>query len=219
MKATFIINFMRENGLATPTNRRLREFGHDLTTLFDHLADLDIPGKPNPLQEVKPDSVERMILTSLAAFAKGSRYYNLNCLAGSSQLRDPLEMWNSVIERVLMEDVRLHDLKRAATESAMLANDLDGLSSFRWHDLEKQSLNTASTLALTRFHDLAAGHVVYHTIVLIKAIVQQLEDVSNLVLTDPANILNGTAPIPYMAEFFYFIHQRRKDILRKRRWQ
>src|SRR5688572_29684559 len=45
MKATFIIDFMRENQLATPTNRQLRDFGHVLTTIFDHLAGLKLPEK------------------------------------------------------------------------------------------------------------------------------------------------------------------------------
>ncbi len=218
MKATFIINYMRENRNATPSNQQLRRFGHELTVLFDSLAMLSLPGCENPLLEIDASSVERMILEALSEFANGARYHNLDSLAARARFNDPLETWNAVIERVMREDLRRADVERVLHQSQMLARAIGGSSIFVGSDLRKHPLNALTAFSLPRYHNMAAGHVVNHTMVLIRALARQLDDVSHLVLIDPRNDRDRPMPIPHMNEFFNFVHYERKQILRKRRW-
>jgi hypothetical protein len=71
---------------------------------------------------------------------------------------------------------------------------------------------------LPRYHDIAAGHVVNHVMALIRCLVQQLDDVTHLVLIDPTHDRRKPQPVPYMNEFFDFIYIEKRRVLRKRRW-
>lgn len=218
MKATFIINVMREHGMAVPTDRQLRDFGHNLVSLFDHLAGLTVPGRTNPLQAIRTDSIERAILEFLGDFANGARYHNLDSLVKRQRFVDPLEKWSSIIERVLKEDVRESDRRRIARQSALLASASERMSFVIGTDLEQKPLDHFAIFSQPRYHDIAAGHLVNYTMTLIRALAQQMDDISHVVLIDPTNDRSKMPPIPYMHEFFDFIHYEKSQILRKRRW-
>jgi hypothetical protein len=218
MKLTFIINFMREHKMAVPTRRRLKDFGHGLVSLFDHLAALALPGKANPLETIEPNSVERAILMHLSEFAEGARYHNLDTLVRNQQFVDPLEKWDGIIERVLNEDVRDRVKRRIEKQSTMLAKASARISMVVGADLKRRPLDHLSMFSQPQYHDIAAGHLVNHTITLIRVLVQQLDDVCHLILIDPAHDRSQSLPIPHMHEFFNFIHFEKSEILRKRRW-
>jgi hypothetical protein len=129
-----------------------------------------------------------------------------------------LERWNSVIERVLNDDIRDCDKQRISRESAVLTAITERMSIVVGADLKRRPLNHFSMISQPRYHEIAARHSVYHTVVLIRALAEQLDDVSHLVLIDPANDRSKPMPIPHMHEFFDFIHYKKPQILRKRRW-
>jgi hypothetical protein len=218
MKATFVINYMRENQLETPSNRELREFGHGLVKLFDHLSSINVPSRQNPLKTIVSGSIERMILAVLDEFASGSRYYNLDKLVAISKSRDPLEEWNSVIERILVDDVRPSVKNRISHQSVVLGGILARSSFVLATDLQKRPLDTITAISLPQKHEIAARYAVNYTMNVIRALAEQLDDVCHLVLSGPDRNHSMAQPIPYMNEFFSFTYYSRSQILRKKKW-
>jgi hypothetical protein len=218
MKATFVIEFMRHNSLATPSNRELKDFGHELTTIWDHLARVEVADKPNPLLAIPKDSLERQILAFLSEFANRSRYHNLDSLGAERCSSDPLEGWDAVIQRILAEDVRHVDKDRVLARSAMLGKAMVQCTIVMGVDLLKKPMNVFGAIADPQYQELAARHAVYHVFVLVRSLVGLLSDLTDVVLYGPDADTSQPQPIPYMAEFFDFVNCERSAVLRKRRW-
>jgi hypothetical protein len=220
MKTTFIVNFMRENANKTPAKTELKDnFRHGLCKLFNKLRDLSLPGQTNPLKPIAHDSIELQMLRALNDFAQEARYHNLDSLANSAPYRDPLETWNDIIERVLRDDVKADAIARILGQSHFLTESLGSLATVIGTDMKKNPLNMLRAFSLPGLHDLAAGHVVFHMLVLLRSLATQLDDVCTLILTDPKHSRSDPMPVPHMHEFFSFVHYDKRQVLKKRRWK
>lgn len=102
-----------------PNNSELKRYGgrsgHDVEMLYASakvlFARYGLPWPPG----FEPDDIDRRLLGFLSDFAKSSRYFNLDTLAGAAKSADPLAAWEALLDDVYEEDVP--ELKRVSNEA------------------------------------------------------------------------------------------------------
>jgi len=89
------------------TDDELRAKGHNVQKLYNDARPLfaRYTVKWNPTYE--PDKIRSDLLSFLANFANGNRYYNLTALAGALPCHavDPIQTWEELLYRVYEQDV------------------------------------------------------------------------------------------------------------------
>jgi len=108
---------------AFPTNDDLRAIGHDIAVLLPKCE--TIGGRVDPTRAFadKPNTpIHNGIIRTLSAFAKSSRYYNLNLLAGDSRSQvDPIaQWWHEVGEPILAKHYTQRQRDRNESEANAL---------------------------------------------------------------------------------------------------
>jgi hypothetical protein len=218
MKASLIIDHMVNNHFVPPKKSQMQSYGHDLVSLFERLRLLSGTDTTRPLDSIVMGSVEYDILQMLSEFAKRTRYFNLDSLSSAQSNEDPLASWNSIIERILKEDIHERHVRRVDRQSQFLASELRGLAIIIGTDLEKRPLSLKDAMSLPRQHDLAARHATFHVFCIIQSLVRQLSEISHN--ADTVALASGLRmpPVPHMKEFFDFTYHEKRDVLRKKRW-
>jgi hypothetical protein len=94
-KLIIVADYAIGHGGRFPTDAYLREIGHDLQGI---LARCEAIGKsvdaPGSYSARPSDPIHKGIEETLSKFATGSRYYNLDYIAGATgQASDPIAMW------------------------------------------------------------------------------------------------------------------------------
>jgi hypothetical protein len=141
MKAVVILDHMAENGLKPPTTAVLRNYGHNLITLFESVRKVHTSIEPHPLTAVQAGSIEYEILEHLSDFANGARYFNLDTLSSGRAHGDPLIRWNRILARIVADDVPAREKARVGFEAGVVADALSGHAMFVVHGLDKQLLS------------------------------------------------------------------------------
>ncbi len=88
------------------SDEELRAKGHNVERLYKEARTL-FPHYPIEWKAAyEPDNINRDLLSFLANFANGNRYYNLNALAGglSPHAEDPIHTWQRLLYRVYEQD-------------------------------------------------------------------------------------------------------------------
>jgi len=88
------------------TDDELKAKGHNIEKLYNDARAL-FPQYGIVWEDAyEPDSINRDILTFLAGFANGSRYYNLTALAGAAPTNemDPIYRWQRLFYRIYKQD-------------------------------------------------------------------------------------------------------------------
>jgi hypothetical protein len=118
-KLSVILNFLLENNMRFPSEKYLRDLGHDLLNLYSHINNAAMLKFPGSFAPINPSSIEFRILEFLGDFAKKSRYYNLNVLGGSSSTQNPLTTWYQILVDCLKLDATPTDLDKIETMFAL----------------------------------------------------------------------------------------------------
>jgi hypothetical protein len=218
MKINLIIAHMANHSFAAPTTSELKSFGHDLLSLFEACKKIAVPNTSNSLKIISRETIEYEILSFLSAFAKSTRYFNLDGLSASHLSSDPLKCWNSIIERLLNEDVSDRQQDRVFRQCASLGSALRASTVVVYSDLERNPMDIDAMLLLPRLHELAAPHAVYRVICIIRALAAQSDEVSRFAHDVAHHQHHHAEPVPHMGDFFHYAWHDRKDILRKSKW-
>ena len=218
MKVVVLIDHMARNSLALPSNKTLKDLGHDLVELFDHLHGLPNPA-PNPLTTIKRDSVAFAILTFLSEFAKRTRYYSLDSLVDAPTTTDPLAAWQKIIEAILVKDVKDWQKHRMVNQTMAVAVPLQKAVIVTMRNLDGSAMDVADYTIVGQIHELTARYAIWHLLTLLKAMRELVEDSVDRTY-ETAGKLNQTttAPVPYMIEFLDFTLADRKTALGKKKW-
>ncbi len=219
MKTIAILDHMSKNSLDPPTSGALRDLGHKLQRLFDHLKSLRINGD-NALAEIPDGSIELDILGVLDIFATKARYFNLDSLVAAEKTADPLDEYTLVIQRILNEDVPAKQQLKVAVDRSAQATAFSGVSiAIDPTTPDQTSAQILQSMFVTpALQDLAAKYATYHVIELIAALRKLLHLVVDAAQAIDRQQGNLTCSIPYMYEFLGFSYGRKSDILRKKRW-
>jgi hypothetical protein len=151
-----------------------------------------------------PDKINRDILSFLADFANGSRYFNLDTLAGPVKSADPVQRWEALLYRVYAKDVAN---KTAHTHDAIPVPDLDSLS------LGKFAVHHMKIAA-------ASPHICWRLVEYLIPLKALLIAVCEQIHKDDFTLGGeGADPsVPFMEEFLDFVCQDKTVILKSVDW-
>jgi len=88
-----------------PDNNRLREFGHKVDKLYGEAKGLFSKYGLEWKTEYDPDEINTTLLNFISDFSNGSRYFNLDTLAGQSKSTDPVRRWEALLYDIYNRDV------------------------------------------------------------------------------------------------------------------
>jgi hypothetical protein len=106
-KLIIIADHALDNNGSFPSDKQLRNIGHDLEKLLEYTEHIACRRFALSKNHIRPDTpIHQAIISVLSDFAKSTRYYNLNFLTGSAETdkADPMSAWwtnvaNPIIER------------------------------------------------------------------------------------------------------------------------
>ena len=215
LKMTLILRHMGANGLATPTEKELRSFGHDLVKLFDVVASGSDEELERAARTAMTDSFESRILRFLSTFATNTRYYNLNRLVAHQAMTDPLTEWQRILEDLLEHYGNRRRMDRHRARAMAVAEALKDRASVVFHGLDQTPYDLEDLFTKPLEYREASRHAIWHVYRPLQLMRNILCDASGEVLS----IAPGPKmPVPDMGEFFTFLNYERPQVLRKRRW-
>lgn len=177
------------------SEREMRALGHDLSGLLQAVEDMcdgrgwDLPRPNEPLHAA--------IVTVLADFATGGRYYNLDSLAGRSSIDDPAaSWWNTVIVPTLKER-GIGSPSGVTAPADPVVEALEALSMVRFRHVGGGTIDSiAAGLAATRDLDLATPWVRMRVLQIARWHTKIIGELCNAARRD------GSAEVPEMREYF-----------------
>ncbi|MCX5817043.1 MAG: hypothetical protein NTX75_12525 [Proteobacteria bacterium] len=218
MKTILVIDHMNKNRLTIPPGLKLKSLGHDLVGLFSACKSLDTARDVKEFLEIKQDSIEDRIIKFLSDFAKTDRYHNLDHLTGKTVPKDPLAEWSKILKKVLESDVSARHIKKITQKTNVISSLIESRSVVVGHDLENRPLDLKTMVLQPTLQDIAAKHVIYHVMVIIKPLKMLLSLVTTMAIQLHDGEMRNKPRVPFMNEFLDFAWFNRPYILRKKRW-
>jgi hypothetical protein len=211
MKLTILLDHMAKNNLAVPPQKIFKTtYGHDLDSLFKTVSAL----APSPLTL---SDLQIRILNHLSAFARITRYHNLDALAAGRIEQDPLHSWKDILLHIAETELpkkRTNEIKQRAT---LMAKAMSSVVFQIAHDLDKTPLSLAGSLAMGPLYASAAPLATWHVMSILQMIDKVMDTKCDQAQTTDRAI-GGKARIPYMYEFFTFIYGDKTYVKRRKRW-
>lgn len=221
LKLIVILDHMAENELVPPSENEVRDFGHELTTLFVRAKEVSVRRCPSILTKLRDDELGIVLLNFLHRFAQSSgRYSNLNKLTGGKQqdIQDPLAQWGAVASEIIRTRASKRDRARIQATGAFAHQKLGSVSSSLMGDLNQRMLGVGDLFVKASELDIASKYAAFAFVSLIESLREPLG-----LATMAAQQLNlsadsSSAAIPHMAGFFEFAWADKTHTLNKRRW-
>lgn len=216
MKLVVIIDHNVKNDLANPTNKELKDIGHDLVVLYDRCSalagdlSLDVSGW------FKDESLERQMLIFLSKFAKFSRYYNLDEIGGGSRDTDPIVEWVKLHQLIAEKYIPYKQREKLNAEAVQIADSLSAYGFQRW--LTGEYITTVDFIYLSKLMTKANPYCVWTLIRLLKPFRNLLDT-----LCDQAHHIEdakgvATPNVPYVTEFFPFFFSTLDSVRGRKNW-
>jgi len=218
MKVTLILDYLIDNNLQISSDANIKPYSHDLLGLFDAVKTVADKHNLSGLNVFDVNSIEYRILEYLADFAKGTRYANLDALAGKPSDIAPLARWQGIAQSILESDVPRQTRRRIEAQAAFMAHEIESIASVVQHDLNSRRLSLAEALALPLMQNQVARYAVWHVVCIVEPLKSIMVDLSDVASSLNHSVSPGTMEIPVMHEFFDFVWMNRPWVLRKKRW-
>lgn len=97
LKIIIITKYRADNNGTFPNDNFLKKLGHDIKLQLKIIEEYNLNKKEC---EFITDEIQLDIIDFFTSFAKGSRYYNIDALAGSSKQNDPLSDWKKIQNKI-----------------------------------------------------------------------------------------------------------------------
>lgn len=216
MKIVVILDHKIKNDLNNPTDKQLRVFGHSILDLYATCEAVAREKSQSLGAWFSSGDLEYDVLAFLSEFARGSRYYNLDQLAGSTRGDDPLTKWYGIQMRIVKANLSAN--KREAI--MQLARDhCDKFQLYGWEPGPRGVYDL--TIDVTYQHEIfrrTRGHCIWTII----RILQPFHDLLDRLSGDVHQIEEAkgvdTPTVPYMAEFVPFFLCDRQTSIRRKNW-
>lgn len=196
-----IIQYYRGLNNEFPSNRILKNYGHDLLGLYHTILEFETNNKL-----IQDDDISIKILSFLSEFAKTTRYYNLDTLTGREQKTNPLEAWHDIQEEISKRHSKRKTLKSELNDHFALI--LDEISATVVFNEKNEMIQSAGDLLKkAEINKHAQGYAVYYTYLIISRLAKTLDKTES-----------QYGLFPYLWEFFtYFFDGFSKDEIRKKK--
>lgn len=199
LKAIIVIEHLVMHDVA-PTEKELRRYGHDLLELLAVATRPETPASLRVREALAPDTLNHVLWAFLGNFARTSRYFNLNMLAGTVSDPDPIDEWNRIVVRLLAEDEHPEKIEPLQVPTA----------------LRGSPLRIARLFKLRRAQELASSRAVVRLVRILATLRERLGEVMT-----QAYLKSGNGPasqVPHMIEFLNFTYRTDGENRRKKRW-
>lgn len=217
-KLALILEYMVSHRLNVPGTGAVRNYGHNLVTLFEKAGKIAEARQYDFTEEFDLPPLRRRILSFLSDFASGMRYANLDALASGSAKADPLSTWNDIMRVVIDSEVSATKKKAIARDTLFLNHFLSESATVVAHDLENRPLSLLTSLSEPWLQTEGSRYVVWHLVLLLsplKKLVCTLSDEARPINLDQEPAIQH---IPDMNDFFSFLWVDRTYVLRKKNW-
>lgn len=215
-KLILVIDYMVSNALERPTYSWLRGFSHDLVRL--HTTVSEIPAASGILTPLVDGSTEKRILSFLSAFARQSRYYNLDALTQSTAGSDPLREWGRILEVILKDDVPPRRRRLVDRESRLLAEMTRDFTLVIAHDLEQKPLELEDAYRIPALQSVAAPYAVARIFEFLRPARGLLYELGTRAHSVARADADAQMHVPDMADMLVFAAADRAYVLKKKRW-
>jgi len=216
-KLAIVVDHSLENSGLFPTDDTLRARGHDLQVLLAWANQISLKYRAGLEHSELPDSaIHTGIIHVLTEFAKYSRYYNLDYLAGRAKqsVEDPVATWfgcvgSPILEKHYTQRRREWDAERASA----LREAIGGFTMLRIHTEEGHLLEDVGEVALLS----ARSRVLQkYSRLYVLQIVRFFACIMS-VFGDEA-LRRGIGDIPYLSDFFGMFYNEDAVFLRRKTW-
>ncbi|MBD1567971.1 hypothetical protein HC728_00770 [Aliivibrio sp. S10_S31] len=213
MKIVVVLQHKLENNNHNPTNKELRNYGHNIIDLYN--VSCSIAGKYNIA--MKCNDEQQQILKVLSSFGTGSRYYNLDEITESAKNEDPLKMWSHVINSHIW-GLKYH-IREKLEQNALNYVEEMGMAScwYQGRGIDGELMMISEYHYLFHATEKANFHIVWSLISIMRPFHSLLRLLSHK-LHNLAESLGIKQAVPYMYEFFSFFLTPKNSALRKKRW-
>jgi hypothetical protein len=216
MKIVVILDHKTKSDLLNPTDKQLRALGHSILDLYAACKAIARERDQSLDGWFSSGDLEHDLLAFLSEFATGSRYYNLDHLAGSAKADDPLTRWYNI--QMAVVEAHLSPIKREAV--MQLARDhCDKLKLYGWEmgPRGEYDLTIDVTYQLEVFRQ-TRGHCVWTIIKILQPFYALLDRLCDEVHEIEVSKGIDTPTVPYMAEFVPFFLCDRQTSIRRKNW-
>lgn len=217
MKLIVVTDHMLQHAFATPTKAELKEYGHDLVSLYASCVAAAARHGVKKVVMPSAPSLEREILEFLSEFAKHSRYYNLDALGSSpAAYGDPLARWGNVLNDVLAADAPKAKVAAHLAQAKALHDAMQGSVRAIQHGMDGTLLSLEQIFSLPAMHSLATPYTMVRVFRLLSPL---LEAVGELGERGFYGSPRTSGPhVPVFSEFFVHFGGSDAGIRRKKRW-
>jgi hypothetical protein len=216
LKLVLILDYIASNHGQNPTEKYIRDCGHDLIKLRDKCNTKSIKygwHEEYPLININDVAFVR-IFEFLDRFARITRYENLNRLTGGKVSIDPLEEWKKMLLDISQERFTKRQMAKVK-KNGELMTAIEPVSYLVIPDLDKSQLSHRSYGEQATIYQIGTKYIIWD----ISKILTQITSVINKIGTQLQVTSNSViADFPFFSEFFVAISDSREFSYDKRRW-
>ncbi|AOQ23295.1 hypothetical protein MTAT_18270 [Moorella thermoacetica] len=218
-KLALVVDHALENRGAFPSNRELRNYGHNLKELLERLDQIaERRGLSGSEDRLPRSAIHCGIIETLSDFANNiTRYYNLDLVTGNqrvAQRADPIRTWfEKVTLPILNKHYKPHH-KRRDEQKARLIDQLIGEHTLVLHHAETGNVldsvyEASMQTAITEFAKPYARMYVMQIIRFVARLLCELGYVAHS---------QQLQDIPYLVEFFAIFNNSDKYFKNRKNW-
>jgi len=218
MKLVVVVDFMFANDGSVPTKQQLKEYGHNLESLYESTVNAGKKIEVESVSMPSPNSVEYEILCLLSEFAKYSRYHNLDSLRdGSGSSDNPLHKWDDVIDNIIREDAPPNRVQVALEDVVRLHEHISDHTFVYQADMKGNAMSILDALLTPAMHNLAAPYLMIRIFKLITPLTSVLSELGAKGFYELSDE-NNNARVPDFSESLAHFRKTDSEIKRKKRW-
>lgn len=211
IKLVIVAHDKATNGTVTIKNSDLKKIGHDIQKSIMNIESIALTyNMQGTVRSTFNDKITFEIMSILAEFANGARYYNIDALTNSSKFTEPTDIWvNKLTPLILNKYGKLHGRKKDYSElydiieknsiTLTFSENGEQINSF------KDSILRNDKLQIINLHSMR--HIVYA----IRCLATLLTKVQH------AAHLNGIN-VPFFNEFFRVFQSDKQYWKDKKSW-
>lgn len=218
MKMIVVVDHMLSNDFTAPTKKELKEYGHNLETLYQSSATAVLKYDIENFDLPTNGSIEYKILEMFSEFAMYARYYNLDSLgAGATANTDPLSAWERIVNDVVENDVPQKQLKSRLEKIGHLVELIEDHTFSINSGMGGESLTLLEAFSLPEKQSIAAPHLMVRVFSLLSPVINAVAELGKIGFYTRAP--DGTGPhIPLFHETLVYFMADRAQIKKKKRW-
>jgi hypothetical protein len=217
-KLCLVLDYMESNRLKPPGKSAIMRYGHNLQKLYAAAEQVATRRAYSRSPEFVLSALRIQILEFLCEFAQSTRYTNLDGLASGTPGKEPLEAWQDILSQLIQTNVSPSKQERIIRTGQELGQLLEEFTTAQIHDLKSGVLSIRNCLTIPQLLHEGSRFAVWEVSKIFRPVIDLIDELANEARNVNVRISPQLCSIPDMGEFYWFIPNDRKSVLRKKRW-